>query len=86
MRLESRMGEGRRGTGVAGNGIGRTDVEGYVKGFSLRFVVSFFSAAAKIGRVVPLRVALEARVSLFPDCTWHVDVDVDAHSRGLKGY
>ena len=42
-----------------------------MKGFSLRFVVSFFSAATKVGRVVPLRVALEARVSLFPDCGWH---------------
>lgn len=68
-----RAGEGRRGIVVAGNGIGKTDVEGNVKGFALRFVVSFFSAAAKVGRVVPLRVALEARVSLFPDCAWHVN-------------
>ena len=64
MRLETGSVEGRarRGTGVVGDGMGRTDVEWYVEGFALRFVVSFFSAAAEVGRVVPLRVALEARV------------------------
>ena len=71
MRLRISAGRGRRGIGVAGNGIRRTDVEGYVESFTLRFVVSFFSAPAKVGRVVPLRVALKARVCLFPDCAWH---------------
>ena len=71
MRLRTSAGRGKRGIDVAGNGIHRTDVEGYVEGFALRFVVSFFSAPAEVGRVVPLRVTLEARVCLFPDCTWH---------------
>ena len=60
--FETSAGRGRRGIGVTGNGIRRTDVKGYVEGFALRFVVSFFSASAEIGRIVPLRVALEVRV------------------------
>lgn len=60
--LRTSAGKGRRGIGVAGNSIRRTDIEGYVEGFELRFVVSFFGAPAEVGRVVPLRVTLEARV------------------------
>ena len=74
MRLETRAGKGRRSIGVASSSIRRTDVEWYVEGFALRFVVSFFSAPAEEGRVVPLRIALEARVCLFPDCAWHAVV------------
>ena len=81
MRLGTSAGRGRRVIGVAGKGgIRGTDVEGYVEGFALRFVVSFFSAPAEVGRVVPLRVALEARVCLFPDCAWH------GVAQGLEGY
>ena len=62
---------GRRGIAGGSGAIRGTNVEGYVEGFALRFVMRFFGAAAEVGGIVPLRVALEMRVCLFPDCGWH---------------
>ena len=62
---------GRRGIAGGRGAVGGTNVEGYVEGFALRFVMRFFGAAAEVGRVIPLRVALEMRVCLFPNCAWH---------------
>ena len=62
---------GRRGSAGVRGAICGTDVEGYVEGFALGFVMRFFGAAAEEGWVVPLRIALEMRVCLIPDCAWH---------------
>ena len=65
---------GRRVVASERGAIRRTDVEGYVESFALRFIMRFFGAAAEVGGVVPLRVALEMRVRLFPNCAWHSSI------------
>ena len=72
---------GRRDVASGSDAIRGTDVEGYVEGFALRFVMRFFGAAAEVGGVVPLRVALEMRICLFPDCTWHGFGEVEKRGR-----
>ena len=57
LRILAGKGKGGRIAG-GGDGIRRTNVEGYVESFTLWFVMGFFGAAAKEGRVVPLWVAL----------------------------
>ena len=62
---------GRRGVASGSGAIRGTDVEGNVEGFTLGLVMRFFGAAAEVCGIVPLRVALEMRVCLLPDCARH---------------
>ena len=72
MLLKSSACGGRGGVAAGSGGIIRgTNVKGYMEGFALRFVMRFFGAGAEVGRIVPMRIALEMRVCLFPDRAWH---------------
>ena len=71
MRLKTNACGGRRDVAGGIGAIRGTDVEGYVEGFALGFVMRFFGTAAEVNGVIPLRVTLEMRICLFPDCAWH---------------